>query len=154
MIRCDPVRRAVAFLAAGLLVFWTCGSFVVAAFKLGWYLVYGTWPDTRLYGILPDFLIFNVATGRSQDLLATVWRFVMHCDVLHLLLVVPPVLLLGCLLPLGLGQGGMAPAWHRAARPFGPPAPGRSPPARPGRPGLTPQSRQNGTLTARRSHLP
>ena len=113
-------QRLAAFAAACLVVLWTVGSLFVALFKIGWQLLYGTWPDTSIYGILPDFLNFDLSMMPEYDLPTALWRFVLSCDLLHVLLVVPPVLLLVCLLVLRRGQGGLLPALRRTANHFGP----------------------------------
>ncbi len=115
-----PFQRLAAFAAAGLLVLWTVGSLLVVLFKVGWQLLYGTWPDTTLYGILPDFLDFDLSMMPRDDLPTALWHAVLGCDVLLLLLVVPPVLLLVCLLVLRRGHGGLLPALRRTANHFGP----------------------------------
>lgn len=131
MTDADPFRRLAAFAAACLLVLWTVGSLLAALFKVGWQLLYGTWPDTTVYGILPDFLDFNLSMRPRDDLPTALWHAVLGCDMLLLLLVVPPVLLLVCLLALRRGHGGLLPALRRTANHFGPPP---TPPLPPGRP--------------------
>ncbi len=119
MTNADPFQRLAAFAAACLLVLWTVGSLLVALFKVGWQLLYGTWPDTMVYGILPDFLNFDLSLMPKDDLPTALWRFVLGCDLLHALLVVPPVLLVVCLLLLRRGHGGLLPALRRTANHFG-----------------------------------
>ncbi|BAH77260.1 hypothetical protein [Solidesulfovibrio magneticus] len=133
MADADPFERLAAFAAACLLVLWAVGSLLVALFKVGWQQLYGVWPDTTIYGILPDFLNFDLSTMPRDDLPTAVWRFVLGCDLLHVLLVVPPVLLVVCLLVLRRGHGGVLPALRRTANHFGPPLPGHLPPGRPRR---------------------
>lgn len=120
MDHANPIHRLAAFAAACLLVLWTCGSFGAALFKVGWRLLYGTWPDTRIYGILPDFLPINLTFLPPDDVLAMLWRWFLGCDVLHVLLVAPPFLLLACLLPLRRRHGGVLPALRRTANHIGP----------------------------------
>jgi hypothetical protein len=133
MTDANPFERLAAFAAACLLVLWAVGSLVVALFKVGWQLVYGTWPDTTIYGILPDFLNFDLSAMPGDDLPTALWRFVLGCDLLHVLLVVPPVLLAVCLLGLRRGHGGLLPALRRSANHFGPPPARPLPPGRPRR---------------------
>ena len=133
MTDADPFQRLAAFAAACLLVLWTVGSLLVAMFKVGWQLLYGTWPDTTVYGILPDFLDFDLSMMPRDDLPTALWHAVLGCDVLLLLLVVPPVLLLVCLLALRRGQGGLLPALRRTASHFGPPPTQPLPTGRPRR---------------------
>ena len=133
MADADPFERLAAFAAACLLVLWTVGSLLVALFKVGWQLLYGVWPDTTIYGILPDFLNFDLSAMPRDDLPTALWRFVLGCDLLYVLLVVPPVLLAVCLLALRRNQGGLLPALRRTANHFGPPPAGRLPPGRPRR---------------------
>jgi hypothetical protein len=129
----DPIQRLLTFAAAGLLVLWTVGSLLTALFKIGWNLLYGVWPDTSVYGILPDFLDFDLSLAPPDEMATVLWRFVLGCDVLHVLLVVPPALLLLCLLALRRGHGGLLPALRRTANHFGPPPVRPLPPGRPRR---------------------
>ena len=131
MTDADTFERLAAFASACLLVLWAVGSLFVALFKVGWQLLYGTWPDTLIYGILPDFLNFDLSAMPKDDLPTALWRFVLGCDLLHVLLIVPPVLLLFCLLALRRGHGGLLPALRRTANHFGPPPAGPLPTSRP-----------------------
>lgn len=119
MDHADPLRRLAAFAAACLLVLWTCGSLGAALFKVCWQLLYGTWPDTTIYGILPDFLDIDLTLLPPDDVPALFWRWFLGCDVLHVLLAAPPILLLACLLPLRRRHGGVLPALRRTAGQIG-----------------------------------
>lgn len=124
-----PIRRCAAFMAACLVVVWVGGSFLTAMFKLGYRLWLGAWPDTLLYGIVPETWTPGAASLIRGDSLATVWAALLACDVLIWLLVVPPLLLLPCLLLLRTAHGGLIPALRSSAKPFAPDRPEQRRPA-------------------------
>ena len=135
MVHADQFRKSVAFTAAGLLVIWTCGSGLTAVYKLVYRLVLGVWPNTLLYGVVPQDWLPAAATVAQGDMPAMVWAFLLGRDVLTCLLLLPPLLLLPCLFLLRAEHGGMLPALRSTANPFSPgrpqgtglPAPARRP---------------------------
>ena len=137
MAQTTPLRRSAAFLAACLVVIWVGGSFLTALFKLATRLWFGAWPDTRLYGLVPEGWTPGAAALLQDGLPGRLWAALLGYDVLLCLLALPPLLLVPCLLLLRAEHGGLLPALRRSARPFAPPgpAPTRCPPAlhRPGR---------------------
>ena len=130
------LRRSAAFLAACLVVIWVGGSFSTALFKLATRLWFGTWPDTRLYGLVPETWTPGAAALLQDGTLGRLWATFLGYDILLCLLALPPLLLVPCLL-LRAEHGGLLPALRRSAKPFSPPGPGPSrsaPPLhRPGR---------------------
>jgi len=120
MAQTNTLRRYAAFLAACLIVVWVGGSFLTALFKLANRLWFGAWPDTRLYGLVPDSWTPGAAPLALGEPLGRLWAAALGCDVLLWLLVAPPLLLLPCLLLLRAEHGGMLPALRRSAKPFGP----------------------------------
>ena len=146
MIRSDSLRKYVASAAAGLLVVWTCGSGLTAVYKLVYRLFLGVWPNTQLYGVVPEDWLPDAAALAQGDALARVWAFLLGRDVLTWLLLLPPLLLLPCLLLLRADHGGLIPALRSTAKPFSPgqPAAGTGRPARSRRPGASLSSTKNG----------
>lgn len=118
MARSKQLRRCAAFLAAGLVVLWAGGSFLSAVFKLVYWLWLGSWPDTQLYGIVPEAWTPGAAVLARGDMPVGIWNFFLHCDVVVLLLTVPPLLLLPCLLLLRADHGGIIPALRSTTKPF------------------------------------
>ncbi|KHK03804.1 hypothetical protein [Desulfovibrio sp. TomC] len=123
MRQSDRFRKCIAFTAAGLVVIWTCGSFLTAVYKLVYHLVLGAWPNTLLYGIVPEGWLPGAAGLPPGELLDRVWAFLLGCDVLTWLLILPPLFLLPCLLLLRAEHGGIIPALRSTARPFTPDLP-------------------------------
>lgn len=120
MLQSDRFRKIVAFTAAGLLVIWTCGSFLTAVYKLVYRLVLGVWPNTLLYGIVPESWLPGTAALGQGEFLVGIWAFLLGRDVLTGLLLLPPLLLLPCLLLLRADHGGIIPALRSTAKPFTP----------------------------------
>ena len=120
MLQSNCLRTSAAFTAAGLLVIWTCGSFLTAVYKLVYRLVLGAWPNTLLYGIVPESWLPGTAALGQGELLVRIWAFLLGCDVLTGLLLLPPLLLLPCLLLLRADHGGIIPALRSTAKPFTP----------------------------------
>ena len=142
MPQSDGFRKCLAFTTACLVVVWTCGSFATAAAALLYRLVLGVWPDTQLYGLVPEAWLPGAAAVARGEWTDVVWAFVLGRDVLTALLVVPPLLLLPCLLLLRPGHGDGIPMFHGTAKPFAPDQSGR-----PGPTGLPFPSRRPGRLS-------
>jgi len=128
------LRKSTAFIAACLVVVWVGGSFLTAMFKVAYWLWFGAWPYTQLYGLLPEAWTPSAASILRHETLPLAWNFVLRCDVIMLLLVVPPLLLLPCLFLMRTDHGGIIPALRSTTKPFGPATPMRSPDPYPSRP--------------------
>ena len=145
MTQSKKLRRCAAFLAACLVVVWVGGSFLAALFKLANRLWFGSWPDTRLFGLVPEAWTPGASALALGEPLGRLWAAVLGCDALVWLLVAPPLLLLPCLILLRAEHGGMLPALRRSAKPFAAqrPAPVRLAPF-PSRPGCVVSSTKKG----------
>ena len=118
MAQSQKLRPGAAFLAACLIVVWVGGSFLTALFKLANRLWFGTWPDTRLYGLVPEAWTPGAADWAWAAPLGRLWSAALGCDVILWLLIAPPLLLLPCLILLRAEHGGMLPALRSSAKPF------------------------------------
>ncbi|MHC1790364.1 hypothetical protein [Solidesulfovibrio sp.] len=144
----DRLRKITAFTAAGLVVVWTVGSFLTAMFKLGYRLALGAWPDTLVYGLVPEAWTPGVAALNRGGIAVAAWQYLLLADVLTWLLLVPPLLLAPCLLILRADHGGVLPALRSTTKPFSPGPPEQTRPMPfPRRGGQIAVSTRNGTTT-------
>lgn len=119
-----PIKMAAGFASALLFVFWIGGSCGAAAYKTVYWLVFGVWPETAVYVLVPAPLIREVLALPQNTVLSQVLLTLLSTDIMTYLLVVPPILLLPCLLVLFTGQPPRV-AWRMAVKPFAPRAGGQ-----------------------------
>jgi hypothetical protein len=107
-----PVKRAAAFVAAGLAMAWIGGSVGTAGFMTVYWLLFGAWPETAMYTLVPAAVIRFVLSLPGDDPLRPIFLYLLHQDLLAYILVVPPLLLAPCLAVLLIGQPSPPPE-HR-----------------------------------------
>ena len=121
MAQSNHLPRAAAFGTSFLLVTWVGGSLGAAGFKAVYWLSCGVWPDTALYGLVPDAALGPLwaesgAGGPDSWLLG-----LLRLDILTVILLAPPVLLLPFLVGRVLTRHPK-PFFLRLRHPFAPPS--------------------------------
>lgn len=109
-----PLRHAATFASACLAMIWLGGSLGAAGFKAVFWLLFGVWPETALYTLMPAATLQLALSLPEDNLLGKIIFFVARLDILTIILVGPPLLLLPC---LALALSGRSPMPKLLRRP-------------------------------------
>lgn len=99
-----PLTHTAAFATGFLAVAWIGGSLGAAGFKTVCWLLFHAWPETTLQALVPDAAIRFALTLPDGDPLGRALLFLLHLDILTLILTLPPLALIPCLAILLAGR--------------------------------------------------
>ncbi|MGD9609254.1 MAG: hypothetical protein AB7U59_07580 [Desulfovibrionaceae bacterium] len=153
MAQSNHLPRAAAFGTSFLLVTWVGGSLGAAGFKAVYWLSCGVWPDTALYGLVPEAALGPLRTGAGNGGPDAWVLGLLRLDILSLILLAPPLLLLPFLIGRLLKRHPK-PFLLRLRHPFAPPSRDRgSNPTRTGNPSMK-NGQTSSSVFGRRPNLP
>ena len=108
----ESVLSRATFVAAGMLMAsWVGGTAGISLFKTVYRLISGAWPNTALYGLAPGQAIAWVLGLPADGSLRPTLLVLLDLDIMAYIVLIPPLLLLPCLVVLLAGhrQGPILP---------------------------------------------